>query len=323
MSMALGVAGSTRPFTGAMAKSEPGEIKLVLLGTQGGPNFQLDRGETACLLITGEETYLIDCGYGTLRSLKSTDVSFLDISRVFLTHLHDDHTADIVSLLGHQWTQGRVEPTTVYGPYGTDKLIQAALQYNLANTEIRMLDEGRSVRPEQLFSGKVVPATDQPNRVYEDSHVTVSSIENSHFPSSTRDKMPYRALSYRFENEHRSIVFSGDTSYSDNLVSLARDADILVCETINIDIMRGWYDDMLAKGFYADNPEGIWKHIIETHTSTEDAGRMAQQAGVKLLVLNHLLPGSTLGTVPDEVYLDGVRKYYQGEVIIGEDLLSI
>ena len=296
---------------------------LILLGTQGGPNFQLDRGETASLILVENQPYLIDCGYGTLRALKASGVSFLDVARVFLTHLHDDHTADLVSLLGHQWTQGRVEPTLVYGPYGTEQMLQAALAYNRANTEIRMHDEGRTVRPEDLFSGNDIEAHSEPGRCYEDSRVTVYSIENTHFPPGSKENMPYRSLSYRFENKDRSIVISGDTSYSTNLVTLARNADVLVCEAINVELLRSWYDDMLAKGYYADNPDGIWKHIVETHTSTDDAGRMANEAGVKLLVLNHLLPGSTLGKVTDDVYLEGIRKYYQGDVVIGEDLLTL
>ena len=77
---------------------------------------------------------------------------------------------------------------------------------------------------------------------------------------------------------------------------------------------------MLANGFYADNPEGIWKHIIATHTSTEDAGRKANESGMKILVLNHLFPGGALKNLRENLYLEGVRKHFQGEVVIGKDL---
>ena len=134
--------------------------------------------------------------------------------------------------------------------------------------------------------------------------------------------MPYRALSYRFENDDRSIVMSGDTSYSQNLVKLAQDADVFVCEAVHVNQMRQAFEQMLAKGLYADNAQGIWEHIIGTHTSTEDAGRMAHEAGVKMLILNHILPGA-LQDLEDDLYLEGVRKHYQGKVLVGRDQLKI
>jgi len=305
-----------------LADTAATDMQLILLGTQGGPNFKLDSGETASLILIEGQPYLIDCGYGTMRSLTAAGVSFLDIARVFLTHLHDDHTADLVTLLGHQWTQGRVKPTLVQGPYGTSAMVEAALLYNRANTEIRMLDEARTIRPEDLFSGEDISATQQPLKVYEDSHLRVYSIENTHFPAGATEKMPYRALSYRFENDSRSIVFSGDTSYSPNLVNLAKKADVFVCETMHVARTRAAFERMVANGLYADNAEGIWKHIADTHTSTENAGRMAQEAEVKLLVLNHIIPGA-LEELPDELYLEGVRKHFQGEVVVGRDLMKI
>lgn len=292
--------------------------KLILLGTQGGPNYNLVRGECASVIMVGERPYLIDCGYGTLRALKEANVPFLDIAQVFLSHLHDDHSADIAALIGHQWTQGRIEPTTIFGPYGTDTLINAANLYNSANTQIRVIDETRSVLPEDIFTGSVLPATQVPHLVFEDERLSVHSIENTHFPESAKLLMPHRSLSYRMDTNDRSLVFSGDTAYSENLVALAQGADVLVCETIELVSTRSAFEVMVANGNYADNPEGVWDHIAETHASTEDVGRMANEAGVKLLVLNHILPGA-LQNIANETYLEGIRKNFQGEVIIGKD----
>ena len=120
--------------------SQSNDTKVILLGTQGGPNFNLQRGETSSLLMVGDRPYLVDCGYGTMRALKEAGVNFLQVPNIFLTHLHDDHVADVPSLLSHQWTQGRIDPTTVYGPYGTDALVEAVLQLSQANTDIRFID---------------------------------------------------------------------------------------------------------------------------------------------------------------------------------------
>ncbi len=295
---------------------------IVLLGTQGGPNFNLSRGETATLLLVGGRPYLVDCGYGTMTALLEAGINYLTIPEIFLTHLHDDHTADLATLLSHQWTQGRVDITRVHGPFGTDTLVSGALQFASGNADIRFIDEGRSIRPETLIQADVVPATNSPHVFFEDDRIRVSSIENAHFPDWAKDQMPYRSLSYRFDSADHSVVFSGDTTYSENLINLAIGADTLVTEVIEPVSTRQWFEEVVLAGNYRDNPENIWTHIQETHLTTVDAGRIAEAAGISTLVLNHLLPGA-LRDVNDELYLEGIRRHYGGEVIIGKDLMVL
>ena len=318
-----GVAASAIPFS---VFSQDQRTQIILLGTQGGPNFNLKRGETASLLLVDDVPYLVDCGYGTKRALLEAGISFLNLQNIFLTHLHDDHVADLPALLSHQWTQGRVAPTTVYGPFGTESLVAAALQFNQANTDIRFVDEKRTLHPTTVTSGEVIPATTTVHKAFEDDRVMVSTIENTHFPEWAKAQMPHRALSYRFDSADRSVAFSGDTTYSKNLVTLASNADVLVCECIEMDTTRVWFDQATGgddgETLYNDAREGIWEHIIETHATTVDAGRMAAEAGVKTLVLNHVLPGSLMD-IPDSVYIDGVRRHFDGEVIVGTDQMMI
>ncbi len=320
--LSAGMGMSIMPLAGFGQESN---TKLILLGTQGGPNSNLERGETASVLLIDDIPYLIDCGYGTKRALLQAGINFLTLPKIFLTHLHDDHVADIPALLSHQWTQGRVDPTAVYGPYGTDALVEAALQFANANTEIRFIDEQRTLHPSTVFSGVVLPATQTVYEAYEDERVRVTSIENTHFPEWAKADMPHRALSYRFDTRDRSIVFSGDTTYSQNLVTLAKDADVLVCEIMELEETRRWFG--LATGgeegdLYQDAREGILQHIVETHTTTEQAGRMASEAGVKTLVLNHVIPGALMN-LPDEAYFEGIRRHYDGEVIVGKDQMVL
>jgi len=318
-----GLAASAIPFS---VFSQDQRTQIILLGTQGGPNFNLKRGETASLLLVDDVPYLVDCGYGTKRALLEAGISFLNLQNIFLTHLHDDHVADLPALLSHQWTQGRVAPTIVYGPFGTESLVAAALQFNQANTDIRFVDEKRTLHPTTVTSGEVIPATTTVHKAFEDDRVMVSTIENTHFPEWAKAQMPHRALSYRFDSADRSVAFSGDTTYSKNLVTLASNADVLVCECIEMDTTRVWFDQATGgddgETLYNDAREGIWEHIIETHATTVDAGRMAAEAGVKTLVLNHVLPGSLMD-IPDSVYIDGVRRHFDGEVIVGTDQMMI
>ena len=295
---------------------------LVLLGTQGGPNVFAARGESASAVVVDGQAYLVDCGYGTLLGLRNAGLTFRDVATVFLSHLRDDHSGDVAALLSHQWTDGRVSTTTVYGPYGTERLVTAAVAFSEANVTIRLVDEDRSIDLADIARGRDIEATASPLDVYADSSVTVRSIENAHFPDSAKQRMPYRSLSYRFESRDRSIVFSGDTPYSTGLIALARGTDVLVCEAMDVVSMRRGFDQIVANGAYADNPEGVWQHIVETHTSTEDAGRMAAEAGVETLVLNHLLPGA-LNEIADEVYVEGARAHFDGDVIVGRDLMVL
>jgi ribonuclease BN (tRNA processing enzyme) len=307
----------------ALAQAVPATgARLILLGTQGGPNYTATRGEAANAVVVDGQPYLVDCGYGTLAALKKAAINHRQIARIFLTHLHDDHTADLAALLNRQWTDGRVEPVTVAGPFGTRRMVEAVIAFGEANAAIRLVDEARSVKPSQMFRGQDIDATATPREVYRDGRVTVRSIENTHYPAESKQKMPYRSVAYRLDAAGRSFVFSGDTSYSPGLVTLAKGAEILVCEAIDVVAMRKAFDGMVARGMYADNPEGVWRHIVDTHTTLEDAGKMAAEAGVRTLVLSHLVPGA-LDSLPDEAYLAPARKTFRGQIVLGRDQLVL
>ena len=296
--------------------------KLVLLGTQGGPNYTATRGECASAVIVDGQPLLVDCGYGALAALKKAGINHRQIADVFLTHLHDDHTADLAALLVRQWTDGRVAPTAVFGPFGTKKMVDAVLAFGEANAAIRIVDEARTVKPADLLKARDVEATPAPTEIFKDERVTVRAVENTHYPTESKQRMPYRSIAIRFDARDRSIVFSGDTAYSSGVVTLAKGASVLVCEAMDVAAMRKAFDGMKARGMYADNPEGVWHHIVSTHTPLEDAGRMAAEAGVGTLVLTHIIPGA-LGTMPDSAYIAAVRKTFKGPVIVGRDQLVL
>src|SRR5207344_3210744 len=100
---------------------------LVLLGTHGGPGIELNRAETASVVVVDGVPYLVDCGYGSLRTLVGSTIGYAQLDTIFFTHLHDDHTSDLPALLSHQWTGSKKSPTEIYGPSGTAKLVEAAL----------------------------------------------------------------------------------------------------------------------------------------------------------------------------------------------------
>ena len=316
---------------GTAAQVSPGAVRarpgswLVLLGTRGGPGIDLTRAQTASAVVVDGKPYLIDCGYGTLRQLVASHVGYVALDKVFLTHLHDDHTADLAALMSFQWTNGKASPTDAYGPYGTAQMVQAAMKFFQANVEIRTVDEGRTLDPERLFRGHDVPAAPEPLPIFSDERIEVSAVENTHYPARATARMPYRSIALRVNSQRRSIAFSGDTAYSANVVKLARGADVFVCEVVDQSVL----DQMRQRGqaaALAGNPNNIFRHVAETHCSPADVARMATEANVKAVVLNHLV----FGPVPAEgiaypitTLIDAVRAGFRGEVILGEDLMVL
>ena len=310
-----------QPPAGNRPAPPPG-TRLVLLGTRGGPGVSLDRSETASAVVVDGVPYLVDCGYGTMRALVASGIGFQPVSTVFLTHLHDDHTADLAAMLAHQWTNSKASETHVYGPYATERTVKGAIEFFRANVEIRTIDEGRTAKPEEMFFGHDADVGNDPVRVFADDRVIVTAATNTHFPERFAARMQHRSVGYRFETSTRTICFSGDTAYSENIVRLARGADVFVCEVMD----HRTYEANMARAreaAAAGNPESVARHVAETHVTPAGAGRMAREAGVKTVVLNHQLRGQAAQGFTISSFIDGVRSEFDGQVIVGEDQLVI
>jgi len=155
---------------------------------------------------------------------------------------------------------------------------------------------------------------------------SITAVESTHYPGRSTDRMPHRALSYRFDTKERSVVFTGDTAYSENIVGLAKGADLFVCEVM----AQSVYDANVARAKEAEaagNPVSIARHVAETHSTPADVGRMAAKAKVKTVVLYHLLPAARVpGSLDYAItnFTDGVRTAgFTGEVIVGQDLMVL
>ena len=123
------------------------------------------------------------------------------------------------------------------------------------------------------------------------------------------------SYAYRFDARDRSVVISGDTAYAPELGEFAKGADVLVHEVMylpGIEKLIRQYPDATR----------LRQHLLAAHTASEDVGRIAAQAGVKTLVLSHLVPGDD-ATITDEQWSGGARKYFKGRIIVGKDLMEI
>ena len=298
--------------------AQPG-TQLVLLGTQGGPGVSANRTQSSNAVIVDGRPYLVDFGYGALKAAVQAGLTLGTISNVFITHLHDDHTADIAALLALKWTATQNPgEATIHGPYGTTAMVDAAIAFSKANVEIRKVDEGRTVDPKTIFHGRDLAAP-KITEVFKDDRVTVQAVENTHFPDRAKAQMNYRSFAYRFNTPTRSIVFSGDTTYSENLIELAQGADVFVCEVNG----GGAGQNAPARGAAPanNNTESIGRHVRETHSTPEEVGKMAAAAKVKTVVLSHQVGGGRGGN-NDPLTAD-LKKVFSGEVIVGADQMRL
>lgn len=278
--------------------------------------MRLERAQPASALVVNGEPYLIDCGEGTVNQLERAGIRHPTVGHIFITHQHDDHNAGLMPLLSLSWTNGRQGPIDVFGPSGTENLIRASLQYVKANVEIRREDEGRLNAPRDLWHGHDI----KPGLVFEDHNVRVTCVKNTHFDVSGE-----QSLSYRFDTAERSVVFSGDTGYSESVIELSKGADVLVHEAMNVSATRPILQGLFKmQGRPQAEIDTLIEHVMTKHTSTEDVGKIASAAGVKMVVLNHLIPGGMeKPPLNDEAYAAGVRRFFNGPIIVGRDLQSI
>lgn len=304
------VAAVGMPGTRAMVNAEGtgaasgARSRLILLGTAGGPTPKPNRAAPAQAIGVGDATYVVDCGNGVARQMVLANLRLGSIRAVFLTHHHSDHNADYGTLLLLAWGSDLATPVDAYGPPPIAAMTRHALALHETDIRTRIADEGRPpleplIRPHEVTEGGVV---------MQDDNVKVTAAVVAHPPLAP-------ALAYRFDCPDRSIVISGDTRPTPALIALARGTDVLVHEVMHVPSI----DALIAR---EPNATTLREHLLASHTTTEQVGRLATEAEVKTLVLSHFVPGG-YPFVSDEVWRDAVRPHYAGNLIVGRDLLEL
>jgi ribonuclease BN (tRNA processing enzyme) len=296
----LGVAAIS--YRSAVAQNRA--TRLILLGTGGGPRPRKANSASAQVIVSGDAAYVIDCGNGVARQLAFADVPLTTLRHVFVTHQHSDHNADYGNLVWLAWTAGLRTRVDTWGPPPLEKMTKLFFEMNKYDIDARISNEGRAplaplVHVHELRAGGAVMS---------DGNVKVTAALVDHPPV-----VP--AFAYRFDARDRSIVISGDTAPSQNLVKLAAGADVLVHSVM----YPAAIDRLVAR---VPNAAALKTSILTHQTSAEDAGRVAQEAGVKTLVLSHFVPPDD-PEVTDAMWLEAARRHFQGTVIVGRDLLEV
>jgi len=273
-------------------------MRAVLLGTGSPPPNPARRGP-ATLLARGDERFLVDAGSGAGIQLVQAGLRPYDWPRVLITHHHSDHTMDLGHLLITRWIVGQNAPLEVWGPAGTARQVDRLLEYLAWDIEVRRAHmhqrEPPVVRVTEIEEGKILEA----------GGVTVSAFLVDHGPVRP-------AFGYRFEGGGRSIVVSGDTRPSENLMRWSRDVDCLIHECCEMS-KTSW-----SPGCGWPSLEDKIRDLASYHTQPDDIGRVAAGADARQLVITHLMPGS----VPAELEGAAARRF-AGPIIVGQDLMEV
>ena len=286
------------------AGDSTGRTRLILLGTGGGPRPRKSSAGSAQVIVSRGQAYVVDCGDGVARQLVLADIALRTIRHVFLTHQHSDHNADYGNLLWLAWASGLDTRVDAWGPPPLKRMTRLFLEMNAYDIETRIANEGRPalaplIRVHELRT---------PGRVLTEDTLSVTCALVDHPPV-----VP--ALAFRFDGPDRSIVISGDTRPSPALVKLAKGADVLVHSVM----FPAALERLVAR---VPNATALRASIFGGQTSVEEAGRIAQDAGVKTLVLSHLVPPDD-PLLTERMWLEAARTHFGGEVIVGRDLLEV
>lgn len=269
---------------------------LIVLGS-GTPVPDPARAGAAYALVYGSRTFLFDAGAGVMRRAAEAGLAIDGFTGVFLTHLHSDHTLGLPDVLLTSWVMGRRTPQRVVGPPGTQRLVARLLE--AWQEDIAVRTEGLERGQPGGYRAAVTEATG--GVVYDSAGVRITAIRVPHGNWA-------HAFAWRIDTPGRRVVLSGDTAPSDALAEAARGADVLV------------HEGYPATRVTVENRPGgeLWPRYLATfHASDEEVGALARRAGVRQLVLSHLVRmGGT-----DAELLAGVRRGgYTGPVAIAQDL---
>ena len=314
------------PASAAAPAAAPKRVQLVTLGTGGGPSDRLKRAHSSNAILVGEDIYIVDTGDGILRQLAAADLPVEKIRAIFITHHHFDHNAGLGPLLARRWLFGMMtgyQAIPVIGPPMTRDMVAGLAQAYRA-VELAPITIGGPPTPpiaSTVDARDLPPELQEPAVVYEDENVRVLAVLNDHYhfePGSEAARLS-RSYALRFDTPARSIAFTGDTGPSARVEAIARGADVLVSEVIDIErieaSLRSANDDPARRKFI----DSLIEHLRLDHVTPPQVGEMAARAGVGMVVLSHIVPGWDEET-DMSVYTRGLDEHFKGPVHVANDL---
>lgn len=303
LTLALGAAGALAAPS-VLAQATKPRTRIVFLGTKGGPRVGIGASNPANLVVVNNTPFVIDCGMGVSRQLVAAGVPLPSVKYILISHHHSDHNLEYGNLFYNAWAAGLSTPIRSFGPNGLEAMTRSFWELNKFDVETRIDDEGRP-DPRPLLIAKDI---NDDGVVLKTDDVTVTAFRTPHPPITDN-------FAYKFETPDGVIVFSSDTAYNPKLAEFAKGADVLVHECLYVPAV----DRLVLK---TKNGATLKKHLMDSHTSTADVGRIAAAAGVKTLVLSHLVPGDD-PDITDDDWTRDVKASFSGRIIVAKDLMEL
>ncbi|MBI9075964.1 MAG: MBL fold metallo-hydrolase [Desulfatibacillum sp.] len=294
----------------------PDGLHVVMAGS-GSPLPDSKRVQPCLAVIAGKAMYIVDSGPGSTLRLELMKLRLGDLKGVLLTHFHSDHIGDLGELILKRWANGaNREPLEIFGPPGVETVMQGFnLAYSL-DSQYRVAHHGPETVPPSGMGGVARPFS-FPEGKEELVVIDADGLQITAFVVDHRPVEP--AVGYRFDYKGRSLVISGDTLPCDSLRRQAAGADLLLHEALQPTMVRALSN--VNREIGRTNVANISTDILDYHTFTEEAARIAQEAGVRRLVLYHTLPPLPV-SVADKTFLGDAKKHYSGPIMVAVDGLG-
>ena len=272
------------------------------------------RAETCILITAGDDLFVVDIGDGSNDNLRSWNINFRDIEAVLITHLHSDHIADLPGLHQNAWVVGeRSSKLKVFGPEGIDQFTQGIEMAYAHDYVFRNEHHGDLIAPLQ-FAGFDTRVIDLNNPViFDNGELKITAFKVIHEPIEP-------ALGFRFEYKGRSIVISGDTSYTQTVIDNSMNADVLFHEAQANHMLAIMEESLRSRG--ADLLATVLDDITTYHTTLVEAAEIANEANVKKLFFYHLTPAPR-NYIQEIMFVRGVDQVREEWTLVEDGTLVI
>lgn len=298
-----------------VTNSLPDGLHVALCGT-GSPLPNPSRAGPCNVVIAGRRIFVVDIGEGGARNINLMGIPTGRVEALLLTHFHSDHIDGMGPLMLGRWTSAtRTTPLPVYGPTGVEQVVAGFNAAYRLDQGYRTIHHGAAIAPPS-GAGWVAQPFALPLAGEGDTQLLLNS-EGLKITAIRVDHGPVGpAVGYRFDYKGRSVVISGDTGPTNSLITAARGADLLVHEALQprmVGVMTARLDKQGAKALAQ-----ITRDIVNYHSSPEAAAEVAQAAGVRQLILSHIVPSLPTRTFY-ATFLGNAPARFRGPIIIGED----
>lgn len=285
------------------------EFSVITVGT-GNPIPNKNRASSCTMIQYKGKYYLVDTGNGSNNVLAENGYAFSDIRAILFSHLHIDHTTDFIDIMINRWMTGGKE-LEIIGPPRSGDFYKFMLDFfadDLIYRKFRGIKTG--VSELGMFSGVNVKEITGENEFDLDG-MTITTAEMTHTQYD---------LAYRFDIGGKSIVISGDTSFDEDLITLSKDADILIIDTSTRAVAEVSVEENAFTDHSIEKPSPIYEYSgnfeVAPHMGVADVAKTAIEANVKMVVITHLAPGPIAIENIQQQFKDAG---YYGEVRNAED----